>query len=124
MSSNYNPGRVAGCLYLLLGFSMFRPLYVAALIVRDNATVTAHNIAAHEFRSVFLPRLLGIGLLLNGFAYVFIAFTGFLLPQYADRVTRVVSPAFLGEGAIVLWLLIKGARPLPPGAALSTSANA
>jgi hypothetical protein len=76
------------------------------------------------FRSVFLPRLLGIGLLLNGFAYVFIAFTGLLLPQYADRVTKVVSPAFLGEGAIMLWLLIKGARPLSPGAAPSTSATA
>lgn len=234
MSSNYNPGRVAGCLYLLLGFSMFRPLYVAALIVRDDATATAHNIAAHEllfrlgivadllagiscvfvalalyevlkgvdqklavlmvilggglpagidsinalndiaalllargtdflsvlekpqqaalamlflrvhdhgflvneifaglwlfpfgilvFRSVFIPRLIGIGLIVNGFAYVVIAFTGLLLPQYADRVSRVASPAFLGEGAIVLWLLIKGAKPQPLRAAAPSSA--
>jgi hypothetical protein len=49
MTSSGNPGRVAGFLYLLLGFSVFRPIYVErALIVRNNALATAHNIAAHE----------------------------------------------------------------------------
>lgn len=43
--SSYNPGNVAGFLYLLLGFSVFRPLFIAGkLIVHDNATVTARNI--------------------------------------------------------------------------------
>jgi hypothetical protein len=53
-------------------------------------------------------------LVINGFAYLIISFTGMLAPIYVDRVTRIVSPAFLGEGAIMLWLLIKGARPLCP----------
>jgi hypothetical protein len=49
MSSTYNPGRVAGFLYLLLGFSVFRPVYVAGrLIVREDAGATADNIKAHE----------------------------------------------------------------------------
>ena len=49
MSSTYNPGRVAGLLYLLLGFSVFRPVYVAGrLIVRQDASATANNIKAHE----------------------------------------------------------------------------
>ena len=49
MGSSQNPGRVAGFLYLLLGFSVFRPVYVSnTLIARDNAVATAHNIAAHE----------------------------------------------------------------------------
>lgn len=49
MTSIRNPGRVAGCLYLLLGFSVIRPLYIArALIVRNDAITTANNIAAHE----------------------------------------------------------------------------
>jgi hypothetical protein len=233
MSSTYNPGRVAGCLYLLLGFSVFRPIYVAgALIVRDNATATANNIAAHEllfrlgivadllagisclvvalalyqllkgvdrnlavlmvilggvlpaaigflnvlndvaalvlasgadflsvfekprqaalamlflrvhdhgylvneifaglwlfpfgilvFRSLFLPRLIGVALIINGMAYLIIAFTGLLVPIYVDRVSRAVSPALLGEGVIILWLLIKGAKPLPLYASAST----
>jgi len=234
MTSSSNPGRVAGFLYLLLGFSVFRPIYVEkALIVRDSASATAHNITTHEslfrlgivcdllaglsclvvalalyrvlkrvdrslgilmvllggcmplvieflnslndiaalllargdgflsafnqpqqaalatlflriheygyvineifaglwlfpfgilvFRSVILPRLIGVALMINGCAYLTIAFTGLLAPNFVDRVTRVASPALLGEGAIVLWLMIKGARPLPqPVAAIST----
>jgi hypothetical protein len=227
MSLSYNPGRVAGALYLLLGFSVFRPTYIAgALIVRDDAPTTARNIATHEllfrfgmvtdllagvsclvvalalyqllkgvdqklavvmvilgglipavldfvnvlndiaalllasgggflsalegpqraalamlflrlhdhgflvneifaglwllpfgllvYRSGFLPRLLGALLIVNGFAYLTISFTGLLIPDYADRVSRVVSPALIGEGAVMLWLLIKGARPRHP----------
>jgi Domain of unknown function (DUF4386) len=221
-----NPGRVAGLLYLLLGFSLFRPIYITgALIAREDPAATARNIAAHEllfrfgivtdllsglaclfialalyrvfkavdrplavlmvilgglmpavidflnvlndvaalilargepflsafttlqqaslamlflrihdhgylineiyaglwlfpfgvlvFRSGFIPRLLGVGLIINGFAYLIISFTGLLLPLLVDRVTRIVSPALLGEGAIILWLLIRGAKPLP-----------
>jgi hypothetical protein len=63
------------------------------------------------FRSMFLPRLLGVLLIVSGFAYLVISFTGLLAPQYVDRVSRILSPALLGEGGIVLWLLIKGARP-------------
>src|SRR5580704_675744 len=49
MSSTYNPGRIAGFLYLLLGFSVFRPVYIAGrLIVRDDPAATARNIASHE----------------------------------------------------------------------------
>lgn len=65
------------------------------------------------FRSVFLPRLIGVALMINDSAYVTIAFTGSLAPNLVDRVTRDVSPALLGEGAIMLWLMIKGARSQP-----------
>src|SRR5262249_24386511 len=223
MSLIRNPGRVAGFLYLLLGFSVMRPFYVGgALIVRDNAAATANNIAAHEllfrfgiaadlltgvscivvavalyrvfkgvyqnlaalmvilgglmpcaiafcnalndiaalflsrggeflsvidkpqraalamlflrvhdhgflineifaglwlipfgllvFRSIFIPRFIGVWLLINGLAYVVISFTGLLAPNYVDRVSRVSFPALAGEGAIMLWLMIKGAK--------------
>jgi hypothetical protein len=235
MMSTYNPGRVAGCLYLLLGFSVFRPIYITGrLIVREDALATARNLATHEslfrlgivadllagiscifvalalyhlleaagrmlavlmvilggvmpcvidffnglndvaalllvrgepvfsqldrpqqaalatlflrlhdhgflineifaglwlfpfgilvFRSRFLPRILGAGLIVNGCAYLAISFTGLLAPVYVDRVTRVASPFFVGEGAIMLWLLIKGARPLPAPASTSSAA--
>ena len=234
MTTSSNPGRVAGFLYLLLGFSVFRPIYVeGALIVRDNAAATAHNIATHEslfrlgivcdllaglsclvvalalyrvlgrvdrrlailmvflggcmplvvgflnslndiaalllargdgflsafnqpqqaslatlflriheygfvineifaglwlfpfgilvFRSRFLPRLIGVLLTINGCAYLTIAFTGLLAPSFVDRVTRVASPALIGEGVIMLWLMIKGARPQPQLAVSSDS---
>jgi len=53
MVARSNPGRVAGCLYLLTGFSMVRPMYVArTLIWRDDAAATVRNIAAQELLSV------------------------------------------------------------------------
>jgi Domain of unknown function (DUF4386) len=224
MSSRHNPGRVAGCLYLLTGFSIVRPMYISrTLVVRDDAATTIHNIAAHEllfrfgivsdliaglgcllaalalyellkgvdrklgvlmvalggimpcviafvnvlndsatvviargepfvslfdapqqaalaalflrihdhgflisevfaglwlfpfgllvFRSGFLPRILGLLLFVSGFGYLAISGTGLLLPLDVERVSRIASPALLGEGGIIFWLLIKGARP-------------
>jgi hypothetical protein len=39
--------------------------------------------------------------------------TGLLLSQYEDMVSNIAFPALLGEMAIMLWLLIKGAKPQP-----------
>jgi hypothetical protein len=61
-------------------------------------------------RSGFLPRFLGVWLIINGFAYLAMSFTGLLLPQYEDMVSNIVSPALLGEVATMLWLLIRGAN--------------
>jgi hypothetical protein len=41
---------------------------------------------ALTYRSRFLPRFLGVWLILNGFAYLVLSFTGLLLAQYEDRV--------------------------------------
>jgi hypothetical protein len=235
MTSTYNPGRVAGILYLLLVvFAPFRLIYIPSkLIVPGNATATANNIAAHEllfrlgivsdlfcgtiliflvlalyrllkgvdrnlavlmvilggllpatidflnvlndaaalilvggadflsvferpqrdalamlflrlhhqeivaaeilwglwlfplatlvYRSRFLPRFLGVWLIINGFAYLSMSFTGILLPQYEDMVSNIAFPALLGEMAIMLWLLIKGAKPPALDAAVLSS---
>jgi hypothetical protein len=61
-------------------------------------------------RSRFLPRLLGIWLIVGGLGYLALSLAGLLFPQYEDIVFTVVQPAFLGEVAIMLWLLIKGAK--------------
>jgi hypothetical protein len=65
------------------------------------------------YRSGFLPRILGVWLIINCFAYVIPSFTALLLPQYRDVVTRIALPFLLGEAAIVLWFLIKGAKDQP-----------
>lgn len=69
------------------------------------------------YRSRFLPRPLGLWLVLNGLAYVAMSLAGLLFPQYERVVSIVVLPALLGEIAIVLWLLFKGinSRPLQAG---------
>ena len=64
------------------------------------------------YRSHFLPRFLSFWLTLNGIAYVILSLTGELLPQYQTKVFTYAQPALFGELAIMLWLIIKGARPL------------
>lgn len=65
------------------------------------------------YRSRFLPRFLGVWLIINGFALLVLSFTGLLLPQYKDMVFKIAFPAMLGEAAFMLWLLIMGAKPKP-----------
>jgi hypothetical protein len=67
-------------------------------------------LAVLVYRSRFLPRFLGVWLTINGVAYVVLSLTGELLPQYQDKVFTYGQPAFFGEIAIMLWLLIRGAK--------------
>ena len=62
------------------------------------------------YRSRFLPRFLGVWLIIDGFALAALSFTSLLLPQYKDMVYKIAFPAMLGEMAFMLWLLIKGAK--------------
>ena len=61
-------------------------------------------------RSGFLPRILGILLLVAGFAYVTSSVTSILLPEYRRVVSRVMMPLYFGEVPVIFWLLIKGAK--------------
>jgi Domain of unknown function (DUF4386) len=63
------------------------------------------------YRSRFLPRFLGVWLIINGCAYLALSFTGFLLPQYYNKLFTISQPALWGELALMLWLVIKGAKP-------------
>ena len=77
-------------------------------------------LAVLVYRSRFLPRFLGVWLVING---VIMSLTGILLPRYQNNVFMISQPALFGELALMLWLVIKGARPQPlDTAALSSSA--
>ena len=52
-----------------------------------------------------------------------LSITGFLLPQYYDKEFIIFQPAFFGELALMLWLVIKGAEPPALDAAASSSAG-
>ncbi|MBI1769239.1 MAG: DUF4386 domain-containing protein [Bacteroidetes bacterium] len=62
------------------------------------------------YRSNFLPRFLGVWLVICGLAYLILSFTVLLLPQYNSTVFYLSIPAFLGELAFMLWLLIMGVK--------------
>lgn len=67
-------------------------------------------LAALTYRSGFLPRFLGIWLFANGFAYLVLCFTGILFPSYGETVYKIAFPVFFGEMALMLWLVIRGAK--------------
>jgi Domain of unknown function (DUF4386) len=63
------------------------------------------------YRSGFLPRILGVLLMIACWAYLANSFTSLVLPRYEALVNRWISPLQLAEVVFMLWLLIKGARP-------------
>jgi len=62
-------------------------------------------------RSGFIPRTVGILLIIAGCGYTASSFASLALPQYARAVGRVTEITNLGELPIIFWLLIWGARP-------------
>lgn len=66
------------------------------------------------YRSGFLPRILGVLLIAACFGYLADSLVPLLLPNYGDVVGQIASiPLTLGEPAIILWLLIMGAKDQP-----------
>jgi hypothetical protein len=62
-------------------------------------------------RSGFIPRVLGILLMVAGCGYVANSFAALAFPQYLDAVDRVTTFTNICELPIIFWLLIWGARP-------------
>lgn len=67
------------------------------------------------YKSGFLPRILGVWLIINCFAYLADSLTSVLWPAYVHAVSQVTLAPKLGEVAMMLWLLIKGAKDQPLG---------
>jgi hypothetical protein len=65
-------------------------------------------------KSSYVPKVLGVLLLIAGFAYSLDSFAHFLLGNYADYKTLfllLVAPsAILGELSLCFWLLIRGGK--------------
>ncbi len=62
------------------------------------------------FRSGFLPRWLGVWLMINCFGYVILSVIGFFFPTYNDKAFLYLQPVLFGELAAMLYLLIRGAN--------------
>jgi hypothetical protein len=62
------------------------------------------------YRSRFLPRFLGVWLILGCFAWLAFSLTGLLLPVHEDKVFTMGQLFTLGEVVTMLWLVIIGAR--------------
>ncbi len=69
---------------------------------------------ALAYKSGFMPRFIGVWLIINGVAYVVLSLTGLFFPDYQDKVFAYSQPALFGELAIMLWLVFKGAGAHSP----------
>jgi len=65
------------------------------------------------YQSGFLPRLIGVWLVIAGVAWLAFSFTHIVTPQYEWVIDKVFNPASLGEIVFMFWLLIRGAKELP-----------
>lgn len=71
------------------------------------------------FRSGFLPRLLGVLLVLDGVAELVWFLQAFLLPAYPAIKTPGTFVSLLAEVGLALWLLVRGVKDNPAGIPLS-----
>ena len=60
------------------------------------------------FKSGFLPRILGVLLMIGCFGYLIQSFAGFLAPNLEVYTAQLAALTSLGELLLPLWLLIKG----------------
>jgi hypothetical protein len=75
------------------------------------------------FRSGFLPRFIGVWLMINCFGYVILSVIALFFHEYYGTAFNLSQPVLFGELAIMLYLLIKGAKveraPAPAGTLLT-----
>ena len=65
------------------------------------------------FRSGFLPRWIGVWLMINCFGYVILSAIALFASAYYEAAFKYLQPVLFGELAIMLYLVIKGAK-MPP----------
>jgi hypothetical protein len=72
------------------------------------------------FKSGFLPRILGILLIADGFAMLIWFFQFFFFPGYEVVSTVGLAVGLVAEGSFCLWLLIKGVKNKKPAPVAAT----
>jgi len=66
------------------------------------------------FKSGFLPRILGIVLMVECFCWLLYPIQFFLFPDYVVITYLSSAAGFIGEFSLMLWLLIMGAKEQKP----------
>lgn len=63
------------------------------------------------YKCGFIPRFIGVWLILECFAWLAFSITGFVRPGHEGIVFDYSQPLMMAEVAMMLWLVIIGARP-------------
>lgn len=72
-------------------------------------------------RSNFIPRALGVILMIAGSGYLASSFASLFLPQHVRMASQIATVLAFGEVPLVFWLLIWGAKVKPSDAPAFTS---
>jgi hypothetical protein len=62
------------------------------------------------YRSRFIPKILGVLLIIAGIGYLLGTITFLILPQYQSALSTLITLLEMGELPIILWLLIVGVK--------------
>ena len=62
------------------------------------------------YRCGFIPKILGVLLMIAGFGYLLGSFMFQIVPQYDDALSTFIMILEMGELPIIFWLLIVGAK--------------
>jgi hypothetical protein len=66
------------------------------------------------YKSGFVPKVLGVLLVVGCFGHMIIFVSSFIFPDYSTILTPIGETVTIGELPIFLWLLIKGAKDQKP----------
>ena len=62
------------------------------------------------YRSGFIPRFIGVWLIFDCFGWIVLSFTALFFREYYNALFGYLQPVLFGEMALMLYLLIKGAK--------------
>jgi hypothetical protein len=62
-------------------------------------------------KSRFMPKFLGVLLIISGTAYVVSCVTAIVFPESVNVVSKIALPLYFGELVVVVWLAVVGAKP-------------
>lgn len=100
----------------LLAINVYRTGFVAAQLFFGTWLFPLGYLV---YKSGFLPRILGVLLILDGVAEMIWFLQAFLLPAYPEIKVPGTVVSLLAEVGLALWLLIKGVQVTTPTIAVS-----
>jgi hypothetical protein len=101
----YSAEQLAGLAYLSIG--VYKTVFVTAQLFYSAWLFPLGYLV---FKSGFLPKFLGVLLILDGIANLFWFFRALLLPDYPALNYPGWAISFIAEVGLALWLLFKGAK--------------
>ncbi|MBK9739377.1 MAG: DUF4386 domain-containing protein [Actinobacteria bacterium] len=104
----YSAEQLTGLAYLSIG--VYKTVFVTAQLFYSAWLFPLGYLV---YKSGFLPRFLGVLLILDGIANLFWFLRALLLPDYPALNYPGWAISFIAEVGLALWLLIKGAKARP-----------